>query len=214
MAEDHPVNQKLAVRLLEKRGHAVVLAGDGKEALAALARQPFDMVLMDVQMPEMDGFEAAERIRRDEAGTGRHVPILAMTAYAMKGDRERCLEAGMDGYVTKPIQPQELFEAIDRLLPPARRRRRYRRRRRAGSARRAEALRRVGDDAELLGELAGLFLDPFRNSWPSCGRPSAAATARRCHAWPIPSRDRSASSAPASPSRRRCVWRRRPARAT
>ena len=162
LAEDNPVNQKLALRLLEKRGHTVVLAGDGKEALAALTRRPFDLVLMDVQMPDMDGFEAAKRIRREETGTGRHVPILAMTAYAMKGDRERCLAAGMDGYVAKPIQPAELFETIDRLLPP-------------GEAApeeppapppseapdRAEALRRVGDDAELLRELAGLFLDSY-----------------------------------------------------
>ncbi len=118
LAEDHPVNQKLAVRLLEKQGHTVVVAGDGKEALDALARQAFDLVLMDVQMPAMDGFEAAGRIRREEQGTGRHVPILAMTAHAMKGDRERCLEAGMDGYVAKPIQPHELYEAIDALVAP------------------------------------------------------------------------------------------------
>ncbi len=162
LSEDNPVNQKLAVRLLEKRGHTVVMAGDGKEALAALARRPFDLVLLDVQMPDMDGYEAAARIRREEKGTGRHVPILAMTAYAMKGDRERCLAAGMDGYVAKPIQPAELFETIDRLLPP-------------GEAapeeppappateapNRSEALRRVGDDAELLRELAGLFLDSY-----------------------------------------------------
>ena len=163
LAEDNPVNQKLALRLLEKRGHTVVLAGDGKEALAALTRRPFDLVLMDVQMPDMDGFEAAKRIRREEAGTGRHVPILAMTAYAMKGDRERCLAAGMDDYVTKPIQPAELFETIDRLLPPG------------GAAPeelpaeppseapdRVEALRRVGDDVGLLRELAGLFLDSYQ----------------------------------------------------
>ncbi len=118
LAEDHPVNQKLAVRLLEKQGHSVVVAGDGKEALAALARRPFDLVLMDVQMPAMDGFETAGCIRRLEQGTGRHIPILAMTAHAMKGDRERCLEAGMDGYVAKPIQPHELYEAIDALVAP------------------------------------------------------------------------------------------------
>ncbi len=99
LAEDHPVNQKLAVRLLEKRGHSVVVAGDGRQALAALDRQPFDLVLMDVQMPDMDGYETAGRIRRAEQGGGRRLPILAMTAYAMKGDRERCLAAGMDDYV-------------------------------------------------------------------------------------------------------------------
>jgi CheY-like chemotaxis protein len=118
LAEDNPVNQRLAVRLLEKRGHAVVVAGDGREALAALAsREPFDLVLMDVQMPDMDGLEATARIREGEQGGSRHVPIIAMTAHAMKGDCERCLQAGMDAYLAKPIQPQELFETIGRLLP-------------------------------------------------------------------------------------------------
>ncbi len=119
LAEDNSVNQKLAVRLLEKQGHTVVVAADGQEALTALGRQTFDLVLMDVSMPGMDGFEAAGRIRREEQGSGRHVPILAMTAHAMKGDRERCLESGMDGYLPKPIQPRELYEAIDALTPPA-----------------------------------------------------------------------------------------------
>jgi signal transduction histidine kinase/ActR/RegA family two-component response regulator len=118
LAEDNPVNQKLVVCLLEKEGHAVVVAGNGREALAILERQTFDLVLMDVQMPEMDGFEAAAAVRRSEQETGRHLPILAMTAYAMKGDRERCLQAGMDSYVPKPIHPRELFEAICRLVPP------------------------------------------------------------------------------------------------
>ena len=115
MAEDSPVNQKLVVRLLEQWGHTVVVAHDGREALAALDEQRFDAVLMDIQMPEMDGFEATAAIRAQEETTGPHVPIIAMTAHAMKGDRERCLEAGMDGYVTKPIRAQELFEAIERL---------------------------------------------------------------------------------------------------
>src|SRR6202011_264927 len=84
-----------------------------------LERQPFDLVLMDVQMPEMDGFEATARIRPREQGTGRHIPIVAMTAHAMKGDRERCLEAGMDGYVSKPIQARELLRAIEQLVPEA-----------------------------------------------------------------------------------------------
>jgi PAS domain S-box-containing protein len=116
LAEDNVVNQRLGVRLLEKRGHAVVVAGNGREALAAVEREPFDLVLMDVQMPEMDGLEATARIRAHEEGTGRHTPILAMTARAMKGDREVCLTAGMDGYVTKPIQPRELYDAIDRVV--------------------------------------------------------------------------------------------------
>ena len=95
-----------------------MVAGNGREALAALERQPFDVVLMDVQMPEMDGFEATGRHPpRARQATGRHVPIIAMTAHAMKGDRERCLEAGMDGYVSKPIQPKTLYEALASILP-------------------------------------------------------------------------------------------------
>jgi CheY-like chemotaxis protein len=117
LAEDNPVNQRLAVRLLEKRGHAVALAGNGKEALAALERQPFDLVLMDWEMPEMNGFETTAAIRTREQGTGRRLPILAMTAHALKGDRERCLAAGMDGYIAKPIQAQELWRIIQDIVP-------------------------------------------------------------------------------------------------
>jgi PAS domain S-box-containing protein len=112
LAEDNLVNQRLGVILLEKLGHTVQLAGNGAEVLAALAKQTFDLVLMDVQMPELDGLEATAAIRRQEAVTGRHVPIVAVTAHAMKGDRERCLAAGMDGYVAKPIQEQDLRQAI------------------------------------------------------------------------------------------------------
>jgi two-component system, sensor histidine kinase and response regulator len=119
LAEDNTVNQKLATRLLEKRGHAVVVTGNGREALEALERQSFDLVIMDVQMPEMDGFEATAAIRTRENGTGAHIPIIAMTAHAMTGDRERCLAAGMDGYVSKPIQAKELFETIEGLVAPA-----------------------------------------------------------------------------------------------
>jgi two-component system, sensor histidine kinase and response regulator len=115
LAEDNAVNQKLAVRMLEKRGHAVVLAKTGKEALAAWEREPFDLILMDVQMPELDGFEATAAIREAERIKGGHTPIVAMTAHAMEGDRQRCLEAGMDGYVSKPIQAQTLFEAVDKI---------------------------------------------------------------------------------------------------
>jgi CheY-like chemotaxis protein len=113
LAEDNAVNQKLAVRMLEKHGHKVVVANNGKEALAALQAASFDVVLMDVQMPEMGGLEATAQIRIAEQGTGRHIPVIAMTAHAMKGDRERCLEAGMDGYVSKPVQPKELLAAIE-----------------------------------------------------------------------------------------------------
>ena len=116
LAEDNAVNQKLASRLLEKRGHTVVVAGNGRQALEALERQPFDLVLMDVSMPEMDGLEATRAIRAAEKTTGAHVPIIAMTAHAMKGDRERCLDAGMDGYVSKPVQAQELFDAAEAVV--------------------------------------------------------------------------------------------------
>jgi two-component system sensor histidine kinase/response regulator len=115
LAEDNLVNQKLAFRLLEKRGYAVDIAGNGREALAKLASESFDLVLMDVQMPEMDGFEATAAIRQSEKASGRRLPIVAMTAHAMTGYRERCLAAGMDGYITKPIQAQEMFEVIDNL---------------------------------------------------------------------------------------------------
>jgi CheY-like chemotaxis protein len=106
------VNQTVAVHLLEKRGHRVAVAATGREAVETEAREPFDLILMDVQMPEMDGLEATAAIRERERPTGRHVPILAMTAHAMKGDREQCLAAGMDGYVTKPVRPEELWAAI------------------------------------------------------------------------------------------------------
>jgi PAS domain S-box-containing protein len=121
LAEDNLVNQKLGLRLLEKHGHTVVVVGDGNEALAALAREPFDVVLMDVQMPHMDGLEATAAIRQRERETGQHMPIIAMTAHAMKGDRERFLEAGMDDYIAKPIQIKDLLTAIDRVKgePPS-----------------------------------------------------------------------------------------------
>ena len=98
------------------------MVGNGREALAALDGQSFDAVLMDVQMPEMDGFEATAAIRAREPATGVHIPIIAMTAHAMKGDRERCLAAGMDAYVSKPLRPQELFEVLERPGPRGRRR--------------------------------------------------------------------------------------------
>jgi hypothetical protein len=112
LAEDNPVNQKLAVRLLERRGHGVVTADNGTEAVAAFARQAFDAVLMDVQMPEMDGLEATAAIRAREL-PGHRIPIIAITAHAGQGDLERCLEAGMDDYIRKPIQAAELFAAIE-----------------------------------------------------------------------------------------------------
>jgi signal transduction histidine kinase/CheY-like chemotaxis protein/ligand-binding sensor domain-containing protein len=113
LAEDNPVNQVVALRLLERRGHRVTLAANGLEAVAAVGREPFDLVLMDVQMPEMDGFEATAAIRQAEEAGGRHVPIFAMTAHAMKGDAERCRAAGMDGYLPKPIRPAELYAIVE-----------------------------------------------------------------------------------------------------
>jgi PAS domain S-box-containing protein len=116
LAEDNVVNQRLAARLMEKRGHTVVVVSTGREALAALAQEPFDVVLMDVQMPDMDGLEATTAIRKWEQETRIHVPIIAMTAHTMQGDAERCLAAGMDSYVSKPIKPEDLYAAIDSVL--------------------------------------------------------------------------------------------------
>ena len=115
LAEDNAVNQKLAIRLLEKWGHTVEVANNGLEAMAALEKTAYDLVLMDIQMPEMGGFEATQAIRKKELSTGTHTPIVAMTAHAMKGDREKCLEVGMDGYVSKPIQVEELFNTIEEI---------------------------------------------------------------------------------------------------
>ncbi len=111
-AEDNRVNQRLLVRLLQKEGHIVTVVDDGEAAVAMSEEEEFDIILMDVQMPRMDGLEATRCIRSRELETGKHVPILALTAHAMKGDRERCLEAGMDGYVAKPVQKQELLHVM------------------------------------------------------------------------------------------------------
>jgi two-component system sensor histidine kinase/response regulator len=111
------VNQQLAVALLRRQGHTVVVAGDGRAALKAMERGTFDVLLADVQMPEMDGFELTAEVRAREAGTGRRLPIVALTAHALKGDRERCLEAGMDEYVSKPIEPAALGQALARFFP-------------------------------------------------------------------------------------------------
>jgi CheY-like chemotaxis protein len=118
LAEDNPVNQLLAVRLLEKRGHRVVVAGNGGEALEALDKDTFDMVLMDVQMPKMDGLEATAALRKRELerGRGEHLPVVAMTALAMKGDQDRCLSAGMDEYLTKPLRIEELDNLLEKYL--------------------------------------------------------------------------------------------------
>jgi two-component system, sensor histidine kinase and response regulator len=154
VAEDNRVNQQLAVRLLEKRGHTVVLAGNGRAAVAAFEREPFDVILMDVQMPEMGGVEATAAIRARENGGGR-IPIIAMTAHAMSGDREACLAAGMDGYVAKPISKQPLLDQIEALTPSR------------GSPpvprmlELSTLLARFEGDRELMGELATIFLEDY-----------------------------------------------------
>jgi two-component system sensor histidine kinase/response regulator len=113
LAEDNAVNQMLAVRLLEKRGYTVTVAVNGRNALAAFEKESFDVILMDIQMPEMDGFEATAAIRAREKSTGGHIPIIAMTAHSLVGDQERCLAAGMDAYVSKPIRTHQLFSVIE-----------------------------------------------------------------------------------------------------
>jgi PAS domain S-box-containing protein len=117
VAEDDDVNQRLITRLLEKRGHSVVVAHNGREAVEAFERQFFDFILMDGQMPEMDGFAATKFIREKEKASGAHLPIIALTALAMKGDEERCLACGMDGYVSKPLRIEELFSVIEKVVP-------------------------------------------------------------------------------------------------
>jgi two-component system, sensor histidine kinase and response regulator len=170
LVEDNLVNQRLAARLLEKRGCVVVVAENGKAALATLEKKEFDLVLMDVQMPEMDGLEATNRIRAMEQKTGRHLPILAMTAHAMKGDQERCLRAGMDAYVTKPLHPHDLFQAIERMMTSSQPVPVESERSEGVAAQttvlpdifnRTEAMERVAGDFRLLQELARLFLDTF-----------------------------------------------------
>jgi CheY-like chemotaxis protein len=160
LAEDSLVNQKLAVGLLENRGHTVTVTNNGKEAVAAQESQPFDLVLMDVQMPDMDGIEATALIRRREQQTGAHVPIVAMTAHAMKGDRARCLAAGMDGYIAKPIRTKELFATIEGILSSSAEPKAA-----GGSAAPQDevmdwsaALATVGGDHRLLGEIVDAFL--------------------------------------------------------
>ena len=116
VAEDNPINQKVAAHILQKYGNTVILADNGRDAVDALKNDDFDLILMDIQMPVMDGFQATSVIRENEKKTGKHIPIIALTAHAMKGDREKCLEAGMDDYVSKPIKPDVLFQTIDELM--------------------------------------------------------------------------------------------------
>jgi signal transduction histidine kinase/HPt (histidine-containing phosphotransfer) domain-containing protein len=157
LVEDNPVNRRLALHVLEKEGHKVVAAENGAAALEAIEHRRFDLVLMDVQMPRMDGIETTAAIRSRERATGEHLPIVALTAYAMAADRERCLKAGMDGYLIKPIRPAMLLEAIGRLQLASRGQ--------SGPAPaeavildRAELLDRVDGDIKLLAEITGMFL--------------------------------------------------------
>jgi CheY-like chemotaxis protein len=159
LAEDNAINREVAVRLLTKRGHSVSIAENGKQAVAAVESETFDVVLMDVQMPEMDGFEATAAIRKIEQSKGKHTPIIAMTAHAMKGDRERCLEAGMDAYISKPIQFDELIEVTESLSDFS-----------ASAEARPEsgwkleeALARIGGDQALLADLAKIFCEKSPN---------------------------------------------------
>jgi PAS domain S-box-containing protein len=186
LAEDNVMNQKLAVRLLEKQGHHVAVAASGQQALDLLfpgnsAQPAFDLVLMDVQMPDMDGLEATSIIRKHEKTTGRRLPIIALTAYAMKGDRERCLSSGMDGYISKPIRPEELYAAISALRSSDNSN--------DAETRGAETLKQILDwdealshvagDADLLREVAGLFLDQCPRWLADCREGIASGDAKR-----------------------------------
>ena len=182
LAEDNPVNQKLAIHLLEKAGHSVLLAHNGVQAVEFYRRERFDVICMDLQMPEMGGIEATAAIRRIEQETGIHVPIVALTAHAMQGDRERCLEAGMDGYVSKPVRRDELEAELARVLSmpavltmPER-----------PAVSDGESIQlRFQDDPELLRELAAVFLEdcPMRLTAISDAlvRDDAPALARAAH---------------------------------
>lgn len=164
LAEDNAVNQKLACRLLEKQGHTVVVVADGAAAVAAWEREPFDVILMDVQMPKLDGLQATAIIREREAGTGRHIPIIAMTAHALAGDRERFLAAGMDDYIPKPVDAQRLATLLHQYRPaapaaaPARTGPADPANEDAVALDRESVLGAIGDDPELLAEVTGMFL--------------------------------------------------------
>jgi CheY-like chemotaxis protein len=185
LAEDNAVNQKLVVRLLEKRGQRVTIANNGQEVLDLLARERFDLVLMDVQMPEVGGFEATAAIRSREKATGGRLPIIAMTAHAMKGDRERCLEAGMDAYVAKPLQADALFAVIDRTVPPAPEPAATGNGPPAGLIDWERALKGAGGDREILRDLVAVFLEAcpewLRKLQEAVGQRDAAGLRRLGH---------------------------------
>jgi signal transduction histidine kinase/HPt (histidine-containing phosphotransfer) domain-containing protein len=163
LAEDSFVNQKLVLGLLKRQGHEVVVADNGRQAIELVQAEPFDLILMDVQMPEVDGFEATRCIRESERPAGRHTPIIALTAHALKGDRERCLDAGMDAYVSKPMRARDLYEAIQLATADYGRRARRETGERAGQiVDWPEALTAVQGDRVLLRELAEVFLQDYR----------------------------------------------------
>jgi CheY-like chemotaxis protein len=178
LAEDNPVNQRVAVGLLTRRGHHVTVASNGREAIATLEGGSFDVVLMDVQMPEMGGLEATAVIRDRERRLGGHVRVIAMTAHAMKGDRDRCLAAGMDGYLSKPVDPRALFTAIEAHEYEA-----------AGAELRggppavafdlAGLERRAGGDQALVGEIVRLFLEDCPLRMAQIGEAVASGDAAR-----------------------------------
>jgi two-component system sensor histidine kinase/response regulator len=176
LAEDNPVNQKVGVKMLEKMGHQPTVARDGREAFAALEAANYDLVFMDVQMPEMDGLTATRKIREREKATGRHVPIIAMTAHAMKGDEQRCLEAGMDGYLTKPVSSPQVAEVIARILGADRTPgpKSQAEEKSAGWDRTA-ALERVEGDAALLADLVQVFLEELPGQLDALQQGIAAA---------------------------------------
>jgi PAS domain S-box-containing protein len=148
LVEDNPVNQTLALRLLEKRGCTVSIASNGKEALKFLEGESFDLILMDIEMPEMNGFETTKAIRNAEESSGGHIPVIAMTAHAMAGDRERCLDAGMDGYVSKPVDSEELFSTIDKFTRDLAQ---------GDHIDKVRLMEQVGGDKDLLRQLIDLF---------------------------------------------------------
>jgi CheY-like chemotaxis protein/HPt (histidine-containing phosphotransfer) domain-containing protein len=169
LAEDNPVNQKLAKRLLEKWGHSCKVADDGLAALEALKSESFDVILMDIQMPELDGLQTTKRIRQEELQTGAHIPIIALTAHTAQNDREICLKAGMDNYVSKPIRQNELIKALASVatemtsgknsttpapLEPAQTE--------LSGFSKEQMLEHVGGEEELLREISGMFLE----TWP------------------------------------------------
>jgi len=157
------MNQVLAVKLMSKYGHTMVVTGNGLEALAALDKGRFDLVLMDVQMPEMSGLEAVSLIRQKEKETGGHIPVIAMTAYAMKDDKQRCLDAGMDAYISKPIDKKTLFEAIRNLVGVSIESdvREIEKHSASKIFDEGSVMKYVGGDAELLGEIIKIFMADY-----------------------------------------------------